>query len=80
VISRSDVSNGREVKCTESFLLWGVLEDVVDRTSAVSIAIGYRLVGSMIESRWGVIFRASLDRPWGPRSLLYNWNQVSFPD
>jgi hypothetical protein len=34
-------------------LLWGVLEDVVGWASAVGIATHYRLVGSVIESRWG---------------------------
>jgi hypothetical protein len=60
-------------------LLWGILEDVVGRASAVGIATHYRLVGSVIESRWGKIFRASPDRPWGPPSLLYNGIQVSLP-
>ena len=33
----------------------------------VGIAAGYRLDGLGIESRWGEIFRTSLDRPWDPQ-------------
>jgi hypothetical protein len=39
---------------------------------------GYGLDGPRIESRWGEIFRACPDRPWGPHSLLYNGYRV-FP-
>ena len=38
----------------------------------------YGLDGPGIESRWGEVFRTSLDRPWGPPSLLYNGYRV-FP-
>jgi hypothetical protein len=40
--------------------------------SSIGIATGYGLDGPGIESRWGEIFRNWPDRPWGPRSLLYN--------
>jgi len=47
--------------------------------SSVCIATGYGVDGPGIESRWRVeIFRTSLDRPWGPPSLLYNGYRV-FP-
>ena len=46
--------------------------------SVVGIATAYGLDGPGIESRWGEIFRASPDRPWGPPSLLYNGYRV-FP-
>jgi hypothetical protein len=46
--------------------------------SSVGIATGYGLDGPVIESRWGEIFRTCPDRPWGPRSLLYNEYRV-FP-
>jgi hypothetical protein len=50
----------------------------VGRDSSVGIATGYGLDGLGIESGWGEIFRTSLDRPWGPPSLLYNGYRV-FP-
>ena len=40
--------------------------------SVVGIATGYGLDGPGTESRWGRYFRTCPDRPWGPRSLLYN--------
>ena len=46
--------------------------------SVVGIATAYGLDGPGMESRWGEIFRTSPDRPWGPRSLLYNGYRV-FP-
>jgi hypothetical protein len=46
--------------------------------SSVGIATGYGLDGPGIESRWGEIFRARPDRPWGPPSLLYDGYRV-FP-
>jgi hypothetical protein len=39
---------------------------------SVGKAIDYGLDGPGIESRWGEIFRACSDQPWGPPSLLYN--------
>jgi hypothetical protein len=48
------------------------------RDNSVSIVIRYRLDGPQIESRWGEIFRARPDGPWGPASLLYNVYRV-FP-
>ena len=43
------------------------------------VATGYGLDGPGIESRWGgKIFCTRPDRPWGPRSLLYNVCRV-FP-
>jgi hypothetical protein len=44
--------------------------------SSVGIVNDYGLDGPGIESRWGDIFRTSPDRPWGPRSLLYNGYRV----
>jgi hypothetical protein len=44
--------------------------------SSVGIATDYGLDGPGIESRWGKIFRTCPDRPWGPRSLLYNGYRV----
>jgi hypothetical protein len=44
--------------------------------SVVGIATGYGLGGTGIESRWGEIFRACRDRPWGPPSLLNNGHRV----
>jgi hypothetical protein len=46
--------------------------------SSVSIVTGYSLDVPGIESRWGEIFYACPDRPWGPPSLLYNGYRV-FP-
>ena len=46
--------------------------------SSVGIATAYGLEGPGIDSRWGEIFRTSLDRSWGPPSLLYNGYRV-FP-
>jgi hypothetical protein len=47
------------------------------RDSSVGIVISYGLDGPGIESRGGgEIFRTRPDRPWGPRSLLYNWYRV----
>ena len=40
--------------------------------SVVGIATGYGLDGPGIESQRGKIFRTCPDRPWGPRSFLYN--------
>jgi hypothetical protein len=40
--------------------------------SVVGITSSCGLDGPGIESRWGEIFRACPDRPWGPPSLLYN--------
>jgi hypothetical protein len=40
--------------------------------SLVGIATDYGLDGQGIESRWGEIFCACPNRPWGPLSLLYN--------
>jgi hypothetical protein len=40
--------------------------------SSVGIVTGYGLDGPGIESRWGEIFRACPDRPWGLPGLLYN--------
>jgi len=51
------MDNGQRVS-----FLWGFSEDVVGRTSAVGIATGYRLVGSVIKSRWGRDFPC-LSRP-----------------
>jgi hypothetical protein len=45
---------------------------------SVGIATRYGLDGQGIESRWGIIFSHSSDRPWGPPSLLYNGYMV-FP-
>jgi hypothetical protein len=45
--------------------------------SVVGKAISYGLDGPGIESRWGEIFRACPDRPWGPHSLLYNGERAS---
>jgi hypothetical protein len=42
--------------------------------SSVSIATGYGLDGPGIESRLGEISRTCPDRPWGPPSLLYEYN------
>ena len=40
----------------------------------------YGLDGLRIESRWGdQVFRTRPNRPWGPRSHLYNGCRVSFP-
>jgi hypothetical protein len=51
----------------------------VGRDSAVGLATRYGLDGPGIESRWGgEIFRTRPDRPWVPRSLLYNGSRV-FP-
>jgi hypothetical protein len=50
------------------------------RDSSVGIATGYGLDGPGIESRWGgEIFYTRPDRPWGPLSLLYGGDRVSFP-
>ena len=38
--------------------------------SVDSIATAYGLDGPGIDSRWGEIFRASPDQPWGPPNLL----------
>ena len=46
--------------------------------SVIGIATAYVLDGPGIESWWVEIFRTSLDRPWGPPSLLYNEYRV-FP-
>ena len=46
--------------------------------SSVGIATDYGLDGRGIESRWGARFSPRQDRPWGPRSLLYNGYRV-FP-
>jgi hypothetical protein len=46
--------------------------------SSVGIATNYGLDVPGIESRWGEIFRACPDRPWGPPSFLYNRYRV-FP-
>jgi len=40
--------------------------------SVVGIVTAYGLDGPEIESGWGEIFHTNPDRPWGPRSLLYN--------
>jgi hypothetical protein len=42
------------------------------RVSLVGIATRYGLDGPGIEFRWGLDFRTSPDRPWGPPRLLYN--------
>ena len=52
---------------------------LIGRASSVGIATRYRMDGPGIESRWGEIFRARPDRPWGPSSLLYSGYRVSFP-
>jgi len=44
--------------------------------SSVSIATGYGLDGTGIESRWGEIFRTFPGRPEGSPSLLYNGYRV----
>jgi hypothetical protein len=46
--------------------------------SSVGIATDYGLEGPGLEFQWGEIFRTSLDRLWGPPSLLYNGYRV-FP-
>jgi len=46
--------------------------------SSVGITTGYGLDGPGIESQWGEISHTCSDRPWGPRSLLYNGYRV-FP-
>jgi hypothetical protein len=46
--------------------------------SSVSKATDYGLDGPGIESRWGDIFCACPDQPWGLPSLLYNGYRV-FP-
>ena len=47
---------------------------------SVGMATDYGLDGPGIESRWGgELFRTRPDRPWGPPSLLYNGNQLTFP-
>jgi hypothetical protein len=40
--------------------------------SSVGIAIGYGLDGPGSNPVGGELFRTSLDRPWGPPSLLYS--------
>ena len=52
------------------------------RDSALSIATGYGFYAPGIESRgWGCeIFQTRPDQPWGPPSLLYNANWLSFPE
>jgi len=48
--------------------------------SSVVIATCYGLDGPEIESRWGNIFRALPDRPWGPtQPLLYKRYRVFLP-
>jgi hypothetical protein len=47
--------------------------------SVADIATCYGLDGPGIESWWGEIFCTTLDRSWGPPSLLYNGCRVSFP-
>jgi hypothetical protein len=49
---------------------------VLGPSSSVGIATDFGLDGPGIESRWGVIFRACPDRPWGPPCLLYNGHRV----
>jgi len=46
--------------------------------SAVGIATGYGLDGRGSNPGGGEIFRTCPDRPWGPRSFLYNGYRV-FP-
>jgi hypothetical protein len=46
--------------------------------SSVSIATGYGLDGTGIDSRWGRDFFTRPVRPWGPPRLLYNGYRV-FP-
>jgi hypothetical protein len=47
--------------------------------SSIGIVTDYVLDGPGIESWWGgEIFRACLDRPWGPLSFRYNGYRV-FP-
>jgi hypothetical protein len=54
-------------------LFWGILEDVVGRAIAVGMATHYRLVGSMIDSRWGRDFPC-LSRPsLGPTQPPVQW-------
>ena len=42
----------------------------------IALTTRYGMDGPGIESRWGVSFSA----PWGPYSLLYSGNRVSFPE
>jgi hypothetical protein len=54
-------------------LLWAILEDVVGRASAVGIATHYRLVGSVIESRWGREFPCFSRPALGPTQPAVQW-------
>jgi hypothetical protein len=46
----------------------------------VDIATRYVMEGLGIESRWGVVFRSLPEGFKGPHSLLYNGQNVSFPE
>ena len=57
---------------------YSVGQDIV-----VGVATPYVLDSRGIESRWGVgveISRTSLNRAWGPTSLLYSGYRVCFPE
>jgi hypothetical protein len=52
----------------------------VARVRVVSIATRCGLDGPGSNPRVSEIVRILPDRSWGPPSLLYNWNRVSFPE
>jgi hypothetical protein len=47
--------------------------------NSVGVTTGCGLVGPVIESRYGEMFRTYPDEPWDPPSLLYNWYGIPFP-
>jgi hypothetical protein len=55
-----------------------VINDVVDRNSAVGIVTRYGLDGPGSNPGWSKFFRTHPDGPWGPPSLLLSRNLV-FP-